>query len=88
MIICAGNNETFKFAEPMGVGLIDSAINLTRRCLFDKPDYLLFIGSAGSYGKHNIFDIAKKIKKNIKLVVSEVTILEKHGLITSFDTAQ
>jgi len=39
-------------------------------------------------GKHNIFDIAKKIKKNIKLVVSEVTILEKHGLITSFDTAQ
>ena len=39
-------------------------------------------------GKHNIFDIAKKIKKNIKLVVSEVTILEKHGLITSFDTVQ
>jgi len=57
MIICAGRNETFKFARPMGVGLIESAINLTRQCLFDKPDYLLFIGSAGSYGKHKPFDI-------------------------------
>lgn len=59
MIICAGNNETFKFARAMGVGLIDSAINLTRQCLFDKPDYLLFIGSAGSYGEHEIFDIVE-----------------------------
>jgi len=59
MIICAGNNETFKFARAMGVGLIDSAINLTRQCLFDKPDYLLFIGSAGSYGDHEIFDIVE-----------------------------
>lgn len=57
MIICAGSNETFKFAEPMGVGLVDIAINLTRKCLFDKPDFLLFIGSAGSYGSHEIFDI-------------------------------
>jgi len=59
MIICAGNNETFKFARAMGVGLIDSAINLTRQCLFDKPDFLLFIGSAGSYGNHKIFDIVE-----------------------------
>ncbi|TLP39261.1 purine-nucleoside phosphorylase [Arcobacter arenosus] len=59
MIVCAGRNETFSFAEPMGVGLIESAINLTRRCLFDKPDFLLFIGSAGSYGEHNIFDIVE-----------------------------
>ena len=59
MIICAGNNETFKFARAMGVGLIESAINLTRQCLFDKPDYLLFIGSAGSYGEHEIFDIVE-----------------------------
>lgn len=57
MIICAGRNETFKFAMPMGVGLIESAINLTRQCLFDKPEYLLFIGSAGSYGKYKPFDI-------------------------------
>lgn len=57
MIICAGRNETFPFAHPIGVGLIESSINLTRICLFDKPDFLLFIGSAGSYGEHKIFDI-------------------------------
>jgi nucleoside phosphorylase len=57
MIICAGRNETFKFATPMGVGLIESAINLTRQCLFDKPEYLLFIGSAGSYGNYKPLDI-------------------------------
>lgn len=59
MIICAGRNETFKFAEAIGVGLIESAINLTRQCLFNKPDMLLFIGSAGSYGEHNVFDIVE-----------------------------
>jgi len=59
MIVCAGNNETFPFATPIGVGLIESAINLTRVCLFDKPDYILFIGSAGSYGEYNIFDIVE-----------------------------
>ena len=59
MIVCAGKNETFKFARAIGVGLVESAINLTRQCLFDKPDFLLFIGSAGSYGKHSIFDIVE-----------------------------
>ena len=68
MIICAGRNETFKFAEPMGVGLIESSINLTRYCLFNKPDMLLFIGSAGSYGEHKIFDIVEsKRASNIEL---------------------
>jgi len=68
MIICAGRNETFPFAQPMGVGLIESAINLTRQCLFNKPDYLLFVGSAGSYGEHKIFDIIEsKRASNIEL---------------------
>jgi len=57
MIVCAGNNETFEFATPVGVGLIDSAINLTRIIMEEKPDSLLFIGSAGSYGKYKPFDI-------------------------------
>ena len=57
MIISAGNNETFSFATPIGVGLVESSINLTRLCLFDKPDFLVFVGSAGSYGNLNIFDI-------------------------------
>jgi len=59
MIVCAGNNETFSFASTIGVGLIESAMNLTRICLFDKPDYIIFIGSAGSYGDHKIFDIVE-----------------------------
>jgi nucleoside phosphorylase len=68
MIICAGNNETFDFATPMGVGLIETTINLTRLCLFDKPEFLLFVGSAGSYGELNIFDIVEsKTASNIEL---------------------
>jgi nucleoside phosphorylase len=68
MIICAGNNETFNFAQPMGVGLIETAMNLTRLCLFDKPEFLLFVGSAGSYGDHKIFDIVEsKTASNIEL---------------------
>lgn len=68
MIICAGNNETFDFAQPIGVGLIETAMNLTRLCLFDKPEFLLFVGSAGSYGENNIFDIIEsKTAANIEL---------------------
>ena len=52
----------------MGVGLIESAMNLTRLCLFDKPEFLLFVGTAGSYGKHNILDIVEsKTASNIEL---------------------
>jgi nucleoside phosphorylase len=59
MILSAGREETFSFAHPIGIGLIESAINLTNLCLFDKPKSLIFIGSAGSYNlnKHKIFDI-------------------------------
>ncbi|MCK9161676.1 MAG: 5'-methylthioadenosine/S-adenosylhomocysteine nucleosidase [Arcobacter butzleri] len=68
MIISAGKQETFSFATPIGVGMIESAINLTRIALFDKPDYLVFIGSAGSYGKYNIFDIVESSSaSNIEL---------------------
>ncbi|QTO98231.1 purine-nucleoside phosphorylase [Helicobacter pylori] len=50
MLLCAGRNETLKKAAPIGVGLIESAINLTRMCL-KNPNIksLIFIGSAGSY---------------------------------------
>lgn len=69
MILCAGRNETFPFAHPVGVGLIETAINLTRICLFDKPDFLLFVGTAGSYTKDlNIFDIVESsTSSNIEL---------------------
>jgi nucleoside phosphorylase len=68
MIICAGRNESFSFATSIGVGLIESTINLTRICLFDRPDYILFIGSAGSYGEYNILDIVQsRSASNIEL---------------------
>ncbi|WP_152183090.1 purine-nucleoside phosphorylase [Sulfurimonas indica] len=68
MIICAGNSENFSFATPMGVGLIETAMNLTRLCLFDKPEFLLFVGTAGSYGEAKIFDIIEsKTATNIEL---------------------
>ena len=59
MILSAGNEEIFSFARPIGIGLVESAINLTRICLFDRPNSLIFIGSAGSYNpkKYKIFDI-------------------------------
>ncbi len=68
MIICAGNSENFEFAVPMGVGLVETAMNLTRLCLFDKPEFILFVGTAGSYGNHKIFDIIEsKTAANIEL---------------------
>jgi len=39
-------------------------------------------------GKHSLFDISIKIRKNISLVVAEAGILEKEGIISSFNTAQ
>jgi len=57
MILCAGRNETFDFANPIGVGLIESAINLTKRILEENPAFLFFIGTAGSYGNHHPLDL-------------------------------
>lgn len=59
MIICAGEKEQFAFAIPMGIGLIDVAMNLTQYCVVKRPEFILFVGTAGSYGKHQIFDIIK-----------------------------
>ena len=68
MIICAGKNEYFDFAQPMGVGLIETAMNLTRLCLFNKPEFILFVGTAGSYGQYAVFDIVEsKTAANIEL---------------------
>jgi nucleoside phosphorylase len=67
MMICAGESEQFEFAIPIGIGMTDVAINLTRLCLSQKPDFLYFVGTAGSYGKKNIFDIVEsKTASNIE----------------------
>ena len=57
MFICAGKSEQFDFALPVGIGLVDVAISLTQRCIAQKPDFLCFVGTAGSYGEKAIFDI-------------------------------
>jgi len=67
MIICAGESETFSFAKPVGIGLIDVSINLTQMCIENPPEFLLFVGSAGSYGEKDIFDIIEsKTATNIE----------------------
>jgi len=56
MIVCAGKTEQFSFAKPIGVGLIESAYNLSRIVLEKRPKEILFVGSCGSYGKKKPFD--------------------------------
>ena len=51
--------KLLRFTKSIGVGLVSSAINLTKICLFNRPEFILFIGSAGSYGNHKIFDIVE-----------------------------
>ncbi|WP_353661538.1 purine-nucleoside phosphorylase [Hydrogenimonas sp. SS33] len=59
MIVCAGNNEIFPFASPIGMGLCESAVNLTRLVLMQPPEFILFIGSAGSYGHYEPMEIVE-----------------------------
>jgi nucleoside phosphorylase len=67
MIICAGEKEQFPFAKSMGIGLIEMSINLTKELLREQPKFLLFVGSAGTYGEHEIFDIVEsKTATNIE----------------------
>ena len=67
MIICAGKSELFDFARPVGVGMMDVAINLSRMCASQKPKFLLFVGTAGSYGEKKVFDIIEsKTAANIE----------------------
>lgn len=67
MIICAGESEQFDFALPVGIGMTDVAINLTRLCLTQKPKFILFVGTAGSYGEKKVFDIIEsKTAANIE----------------------
>jgi len=59
MYICAGDIEQFDFAIPVGIGLINVAINLTQLYIEKQPKEIIFVGTAGSYGKKKIFDIVE-----------------------------
>ncbi len=51
MFVCAGNGEEFEFARSIGVGLVESAITLSKLCATEMVESLVFVGSAGSYDK-------------------------------------
>lgn len=68
MIICAGDIESFEFATPIGIGLVNSAINLTKLILTNKPDKLVFIGTAGLYKTGEILEIYESFEaRNIEI---------------------
>jgi len=67
MIICAGDSEQFSFATPIGIGMVNSSIHLTKLALFNPPEFILFVGTAGSYGNLKPFDIVEsKSSSNIE----------------------
>lgn len=54
----SARGENFGFAKEIGIGLVESAINLAAIALKDSPKSLIFIGSAGSYDPSvGIFEI-------------------------------
>jgi len=59
MFVCAGESEQFDFAVPIGIGLLDAAIVLTRLCLEQNPEEVVFVGSAGSYGAVKLLEIVE-----------------------------
>lgn len=57
MIVCAGYSESFDFAVPIGIGLVESAINLTKILSQKSIDEIIFIGTAGLYKDGKILEI-------------------------------
>ncbi len=67
MFVSAGNGENFDFATPIGVGMVEASINLTRLVVMNSPEFIIFLGSAGSYGKRGIFEVINsKSSSNIE----------------------
>lgn len=62
MTVCAGSIEQFDFATPIGIGLIDSAINLTDLIIQKAPKKIIFVGTAGSYGEKNPLELFSSIE--------------------------
>ena len=59
MFVCAGKIERFDFASPIGIGLVESAASVAIMCEAKKPDKIVFIGTAGSYGAVKIGEIVR-----------------------------
>jgi purine nucleoside phosphorylase len=71
MIISARRNEIFDFALPMGVGLVDMGINLTKFLCENRqnlPSEIIFVGSAGLYKEGEILKIYESsVAANIEI---------------------
>lgn len=69
MIVCAGESESFSFATPIGIGLVNSAINLTKLIMTFCPNKIIFIGTAGAYDeKLKLLDVYNtSMTSNIEL---------------------
>ena len=71
MIISAGQNEIFPFSLPMGVGLMDMSINLTKFLCENRqnlPSEIIFVGSAGLYKEGEILKIYESsVAANIEI---------------------
>ena len=59
LFVTAGNGEEFPFSVALGIGLNEISIKLTEYILTrkNKPRKIIFLGTAGSYGKHKILDL-------------------------------
>lgn len=53
MLVCAGKNENLCYAAPIGVGLVEASLGLTRLMLGGarEVENIIFVGSAGAYSK-------------------------------------
>lgn len=56
MIVCAGRTEVLSYALPIGVGLIESAVTLSKLLTENSVKRLCFVGTAGSYGDIGIHE--------------------------------
>ena len=59
LFVTAGNGEEFPFSVALGIGLNEISIKLTEyiSTAKNKPREIIFLGTAGSYGKHKILDL-------------------------------
>lgn len=70
MVICAGKSETLKGATTIGIGMIESAMNLTKKLLDNnmKAENIIFVGTAGSYGRAHVMNIYESsLSSNVEL---------------------
>lgn len=84
MIVCAGNTESFWFAKSIGVGLVDSAINLTKLLMNEKADHIVFIGTCGLYKNGKLLEVYES-KNACNLEISQLLEQSYSPIFSSHD---